>query len=142
VEQASSTEWSDQAKEAMIHLDANILMRLSVAGSTAAVRLREWLLAGEMLAASAPAWFEYISGPVTVQEIAHAEAVLQGGIVEFTRNESKGAADLFNLTGRKRSMKLDCMIAASALLAGARLATSNTGDFLPFVTCGLQVEAV
>lgn len=126
----------------MIHLDANVLVRLSVRGSGAAKMVRLWLLAGETLAVSAPAWFEYISGPVTSHEVLYAEAVLTGGVVDFEKADSYRAADLFNLTGRKRAMKLDCMIAASALLQRARIATTNVSDFHPFAAHGLGVEAV
>jgi len=107
----------------MIHLDANILIRLSVPGSGAAKKVKKWLLAGETLAVSAPTWFEYISGPVTSQDILHAEAILTGGVANFEKEHSHQAADLFNLTGRKRAIKLDCMIAASALLHRAKVAT-------------------
>lgn len=126
----------------MIHLDANVLIRLSVPGSGAAAKVRQWLTAGEVLAVSAPAWFEYISGPVTSAEISHAEALLRGGVADFEQEDAHFAADLFNLTGRKRTMKLDCMIAASALLKGARLATTNGTDFHPFTGQGLMIEAV
>lgn len=126
----------------MIHLDANILIRLSVPGSGAAVKVRQWLVAGEALAVSAPAWFEYISGPVTPAEISRAEAVLTGGVADFEKADSQQAADLFNLSGRKRAMKLDCMIAASALINNARLATTNVADFQAFVVHGLTIEPV
>jgi predicted nucleic acid-binding protein len=126
----------------MIHLDANVLIRLSIPGSGAAAKVRQWLADGEVLAVSAPAWFEYISGPVTSAEISHAGALLQGGVADFGKADSQRAADLFNLTGRKRAMKLDCMIAATALLKSARLATTNVADFQPFVSHGTVIEAV
>ena len=126
----------------MIHLDANVLIRLSIPGSGAASKVRQWLAAGEMLAVSAPAWFEYISGPITAAEISRAESLLQGGIVGFEKNASHLAADLFNLTGRKRAMKLDCMIAASCLLNRVRIATTNVDDFSPFAPQGLAIEPV
>jgi predicted nucleic acid-binding protein len=126
----------------MIHLDANVLIRLSVPGSAAAHKVRAWLLAGEAFSVSAPAWFEYISGPLTSAELIQAEALVQGRIVDFGKSTGHRAADLFNLTGRKRSTKLDCMIAATAILANARLATSNVGDFQSFVAHGLRLDAV
>ena len=126
----------------MIHLDANVLIGLSIPGSTAAAKVRAWLLAGEILAVSAPAWFEYISGPVSPQEITRAEAILRGGIVEFDKTHAACAADLFNKSGRRRALKLDCMIAAAALLSSARLATANAADFAPFAPAGIVVEPV
>jgi predicted nucleic acid-binding protein len=126
----------------MIHLDANVLIRLSMPGSGAAKKVRQWLLAGETLAVSAPAWFDYISGPTTAQEVLYAEAVLTGGVADFAKTDSHRSADLFNLTGRKRTTKLDCMIAASALIQRARIATTNVGDFQPFAAHGLRIEVV
>jgi predicted nucleic acid-binding protein len=55
-------------------------------------------------------------------------------ICEKQANES---ARLFNLVGRKRSLRVDAMIAGTAIAAHARLATDNRADFLPFVAHGL-----
>ena len=75
-------------------------------------------------------------------EVAYAEALLTGGIADFNKSDSLRAAVLFNQTHRKRAMKLDCMIAAAAVMRGARVATTNVEDFRPFTAHGLIVEAV
>jgi predicted nucleic acid-binding protein len=49
---------------------------------------------------------------------------------------------LINKTGRKRARKFDCMVAASALNHGARLATTNLRDFDVFASFGLAIEPV
>jgi predicted nucleic acid-binding protein len=49
---------------------------------------------------------------------------------------------LFNLTERKRSTTLDCLIAASAMPQRARVATTNVADFQPLAAHGLRIEAV
>lgn len=126
----------------MIHLDANVLIRLAIPGSGAARKVRQWLVAGEALGASAPAWFEYISGPVSSDEVLHVEALLTGGVQDFQKSDAMYSAELFNLTGRRRSSKLDCMIAASALGQNARLATTNVEDFKAFADLGLNIETV
>ena len=108
------------------------LIRLSVPGSGAAKKVRQWFLAAETLAFSAPAWFEYVSGPVIAQAVLHAEAILTGGVVDFEKANSHHAAELFNFTGRKHSMKLNCIIAASAMLHSAKIATTNVSDFHRF----------
>jgi predicted nucleic acid-binding protein len=126
----------------MIHLDANVLISLS--GSDAAVRrkIKAWLGSGELLCASAPAWQEFVTGPVTSADITRTESALAGGVTDYGKVEAEKAAELFNLTGRKRALKFDCMIAAAAIIANARLATANHTDFVFFVPMGLQLEVV
>ncbi len=48
---------------------------------------------------------------------------------------------LFHLTGSKRRTRLDTMIAATAILSGAELATTNPADFEPFVPHGLNLHS-
>ncbi|MDB6133025.1 MAG: Ribonuclease VapC [Verrucomicrobiales bacterium] len=126
----------------MIHLDANVLINLSKAGSTVAAKVGMWIRAGERLGTAAPSWQEYVTGPVTPVEIAKAVLVLQGGILPYDKAQAEKAAEFFNLTGRRRTVKFDCMIAAAAVVANATLATSNGADFLMFVPFGLKLEVV
>lgn len=79
----------------MIHLDTNFLVELVTVGSDGARQVREWLVAGREVGASAIAWSEF-----------------------------------------------DCLIAASAIAAGAALATRKPSDFARFVPQGLLLEAV
>lgn len=53
--------------------------------------------------------------------------LLSGGIIPFEEAAASLAGELFHLTGSKRRTRLDTMIAASAILSGAELATSNPG---------------
>ena len=122
----------------MIHLDTNYLIRLLVKGSTEARDVDSWLAAGETLATSAVSWTEFLNGPVTPPEISRAEAVLQSRIIPFGRPEAVKAADLFNKTGRRRGSRFDCLIAATAMLAQADVATVNQSDFRVFVPFGLK----
>jgi len=125
----------------MIHLDTNYLIGLLVRGSHEAQQVERWLAAGELLAASAVVWSEFLNGPVTAIEIARVEGVIQANVVVFGKAEAACAADLFNRTGRRRGSRFDCLIAATAIVAGAELATINQADFKPFIPHGLKLAA-
>jgi len=125
----------------MIHLDTNYLIGLLVKGSTQAREVDGWLAAGQIMAASSIAWTEFLNGPVTPLEISRAEAVLQSRIVPFGQTEAVLAADLFNKTGRRRGSRFDCLIAATAILEQAEVATVNQTDFKVFLPHGLKLAA-
>jgi predicted nucleic acid-binding protein len=74
-------------------------------------------------------------------EITRAEAVLQSRIIPFGRQEAVLVADLFNQTGRRRGSRFDCLIAATAILEQAEIATVNQMDFKLFVPHGLKLAA-
>jgi len=124
----------------MIHLDTNYLIGLAVRGSSPAQRVEEWLARGEPLAASTLAWTEFLNGPVSANEIALVESVIEGNLVPFEKPAAVLAAQLFNQTGRRRGSRFDCMIAATAILAGAEFATENRNDFAPFGSFGLRLK--
>ena len=125
----------------MIHLDTNYLIGLLVRGSREAQQVERWLAAGEPLAASAVVWSEFLNGPVTALEVTRAETVIQSSIVPFGKAEAVCAADLFNRTGRRRGSRFDCLIAATAIIAQAGLATVNQADFKSFLPHGLKLTA-
>lgn len=125
----------------MIHLDTNYLIRGARTGSPENITLGRWVHSGEPLATSALAWMEFITGPLDSEAEAHARILLENRIVPFGANEAELAARLFNVAGRRRGLRYDCMIAAAAIVAGAELATTNTGDFTLFVPYGLTLAA-
>lgn len=57
-------------------------------------------------------------------------------------DKAERAAASFNHAGRRRSLLTDSFIAATAILAGAELATYNADDFAPFTTYGLPLLAL
>jgi predicted nucleic acid-binding protein len=126
----------------MIHLDTNLLVDLVTVGSTGGKAVREWLLHGETVGASAIAWSEFCNGPLSKEQKDAAFAVLDGNIADFTWRQGEEAARLFNRSGRRRGSHADCMIAAAAMAASARLATRNAADFSRFTLHGLNLEPV
>ncbi len=124
----------------MIHLDTNYIIGLLVKGSPEAGDVDGWMAAGQSLATSAISWTEFLAGPVTLLEISRAEAVLQSRIIPFGQKEAALAADLFNKTGRRRGSRFDCLIAATAIISQAEVATANQSDFKLFVPHGLTLS--
>jgi predicted nucleic acid-binding protein len=123
----------------MIHLDTNYLIGLLVKGSPQSGDVDGWLATAETLATSAISWTEFLNGPVTPLEVSRVEAVLQSRILPFGQQQAILAADLFNKTGRRRGCRFDCLIAATAILAQAEVATVNQSDFQVFVPHGLKL---
>jgi predicted nucleic acid-binding protein len=126
----------------MIHLDTNLLVELVTTGSPGGKAVREWLVAGRELGTSAIAWSEFCNGPLTREQKDAAFAVLGENVAPFTWQDAEEAARLFNLSGRRRGSHADCMIAASAMAAGASLATRNSADFSRLTACGLTMEVL
>ncbi len=102
--------------------------------------LREWLRGGKSLAISAIGWSEFLCGPLDTQQVALAARIISNCIA-FGEDDAKLAADLFNATGRRRGSLADCMIAATAVIASAPLATANLPDFRRFEKHGLILVA-
>ena len=122
----------------MICLDTNFLIRCVEPGSKEAAKIVEWYLSGEPMVVPMPAWFEFICGPLTPEQEATVRSFLQA-VVPFTEREAREAARLFNATHRKRTLRVDAMIAATAIVAKAPLATNNLDDFEPFLAHGLEL---
>lgn len=125
----------------MIHLDTNVLIALPVLARQRH-ELTQRISRGEPVATSSLAWFEYACGPVDDTEQQLVRAAIGGHIVSVDDVIAERAAELFNRTGRKRSLRTDSLIAATAIVNGARLATYNAEDFAPFVDHGLALLAL
>ena len=122
----------------MIHLDTSFLIKSLVRGSAEDRSLRDWLKAGEIVAMSAVAWAELHCGPL---EASHLELISRvvSERAPFLEEDAVLTARLFNESGRRRGSLMDCMVAASALRAGASLATANARDFRRFAAAGLTL---
>ena len=120
----------------MIHFDTNFLIQTVVAGSAAHEQFRAWTQAQEDCNAISIAWAEFLCGPLDAPAEALARQIFPQP-EPFLPADAVLAARLFNQTGRRSRSLADCMIAAVAIRCGAKLATSNTADFQPFLPQGL-----
>lgn len=121
-----------------IHLDTSFLIRSLVRGSRESALLRTWLGERRSIAMSTFAWGEFLCGPLTNEDQARARRIAHTH-VPFGTDEAVAAARLFNHAGRRRGSFADCVIGATALTAGAELATTNPSDFGRFIGAGLEV---
>jgi len=123
----------------VILLDTNYLIRSLIPDTSEALRIIEWISGEEMLCTSGIAWYEFLCGPVEEEGIAVVYSFLEGRVLPFTADQATEAANLFNLTGRKRNLRIDAMIASAAIVANAEIATENISDFAHFLPFGLQM---
>ena len=124
----------------MIHLDTSFLIRALARNSPEDHKLRAWLKGAEPLGMSAISWTEFLCGPVGAEHLELAGRILREPVA-FTSVDAALTARLFNLAGRRRGSLIDCMIAATAIRAGAALATTNPADFRRFEPAGLKLAA-
>ena len=124
----------------MIHLDTSWLIRALVRDSVEDGTLRRWLRAGEPIRLSAIVWAEFLCGPVSTHVVEEA-AELFGEPLPFDAADATVSAELFNASGRRRGTLADCMVAATALRAGAALATANRRDFHRLAVLGLTLAS-
>ena len=121
-----------------IHLDTSFLIRALDPSGAESRKLFEWLGEHQSIAISSVAWSEFLCGPLSDAERDVARAVVQRH-VPLGVDEATEAALLFNLGGRRRHSLPDCLIAATAILDGAVLATSNPKDFERFADARLEL---
>jgi len=122
----------------LIHVDTSFLIRALVQGTAEDRILRSWLKADTPLAMSAVGWAELLCGPLEEAHLALVRRIVSQ-IAPFEAETATLAAHLFNRSGRRRGTLADCMIAATAMNAGAMLASSNPADFKRLVVEGLQL---
>lgn len=122
----------------MIHFDTNALVALpqwAREGTDVVSRVVE----GETAAVCAVVWYEFLLGPLADDEAGLAHAFIGGRIEPMTEDDADLGARLFNACGRRRNLKTDALIAATAIRANADFVTVNVADFKPFVAHGLRL---
>jgi predicted nucleic acid-binding protein len=131
----------------LIHLDNNYLTNLLNPVSTASQNVRNWM-SEYRIGTCAIAWMEFLRGPedeprTKMQLALMKEMLASGGISIFGEAEADFAAYLFCQIGRPTNadhrLRMDCLIAACAIVCSAQLATDNESDFQPFVRYGLNL---
>lgn len=122
----------------MIHFDTNALIALPLWAREHHPVIRQ-VVDGEPAGVCSVVWYEFLIGPIEATEIDLAHAFLQGRIVGVDREDAVMAATLFNVAGRRRTLKTDALIAAAAIRANAQFITVNSADFEPFVSHGLRL---
>ncbi len=123
----------------MICLDTNYLILGVTPGTRESSQLIAWAQAGEIMVAPAIVWYEFLCGPVTSAQIEVMRAFLRE-IVPFGEVEAKEGARLFNAVKRNRHLRVDAMIAGTAISLQCSLATNNHADFELFEADGLKLE--
>ena len=123
----------------MICLDADFSIGGVSESRPESLQLLAWAAAGETFCTAASAWYEFLCGPVTPAQIETMLAILQGGIMPFAADQAQVAARLYNAAERPRRLRVDAMIAATAISHQAALATLNIGDFKHFTSHGLEL---
>ncbi|WP_438481656.1 PIN domain-containing protein [Oleiharenicola lentus] len=123
----------------MIHLDTNYLILANQSGTREELDVQRWLQRGDALSTSSIAWMAFVTGPVQPEVVEAIRQAIDDRVIAFSQEDAELAAQLFNLTGRQRGLRYDCMIAAAAIMAEARLATANIADFQLFLPYGLRL---
>jgi predicted nucleic acid-binding protein len=122
----------------MICLDTNYLIRALIPQTKEAIAVESWLGSREPLCMPAVAWYEFLCGS-TGEEEGLARALLAGGILPLRDPEAQVAAAGFRLLNKPRRLGVEAMIAATAIVANAPLATNDRDDFAPFIPHGLEL---
>jgi predicted nucleic acid-binding protein len=135
----------------VFHLDACWLIALGDTQhedhAVAYSRIHRWISEGGIFGTSAIAWSEFLRGKKEYQSIPNirrVEAMLHLGVIGFVEKYAEKDAEIFNRTGRLRSLKggNDRAIAATAIVENAELATFNIGHFRIFVPFGLRLAGI
>jgi predicted nucleic acid-binding protein len=123
------------------HLDTDFLIHALARRGPQWRRLRTLNDDDAELEISAIAWYEFVRGPRSPEQLAVARTLFgEEGILAFSETHAERAADAFRLLGGPRKRAADVAIAVTAMERGAILLTANTRDYTDIE--GLTVEAM
>jgi predicted nucleic acid-binding protein len=123
----------------MIILDTNYMVAMSDREKDANDAVMRWIKEGRGMATSAAAWMEFCTGPIDPVDWESMEWLLEDRILPFGRVEAELAARIYRVARCRCDDRMDTMIAATAIVAKASLATRNVRDFARFVPFGLKL---
>jgi predicted nucleic acid-binding protein len=125
----------------VIHLDTSFLIRSLLRETEESRHFEQWLRRDDAVRISALVWAEFLCGPIQTSDAQDA-AELLGEPLALTGLDATLGAHFFNLSARRRGSLADCLIAASAVNAGASLATSDLDHFSRFRPYGLTMVKI
>ena len=124
-----------------VHLDNDFLVRAISSPGPERERLFELADSNVELQMSSVAWYEFVRGPRTADQLAVARSFFSAdGIVPLTEDFAERAAEVFRKLGSPRRRSADVAIGVTAVEMDARLLSGNAADFAAIP--GLDVEAV
>lgn len=114
----------------MILLDTSVLIDAFTRQRPLAEDLRSLLESEDPVRVPALVMFEWLRGPREQVELRRQESLFPtSSALSFGSEEARAASSLYRAIDRPRRRELDLMIAAQALVEGARLWTQNGRDF-------------
>ncbi len=113
------------------HLDTDFFVwALSYPKSPEARRLDTLVAAPVAIEMSALAWYEFLRGPRTPEQLALSQLLIdRPSIIEVTADLAERAAEIFRRRRSTRRRAADVIIAATALSRNAVLLTRNVKDY-------------
>ena len=109
----------------MILLDTNYLIGALLAGSRESKQILDWLEQGEVLITAMPAWYEFLCGPVSEDQIKAVRSVLSE-IAPLDEAQSGEAATFFNHS-KFASNHIDTEAKPSESLSSADISECTSG---------------
>ncbi len=122
-----------------IHLDTNYLIEIHVEKSKSRAVLKSLLKEKVEFSISSIAWHEFLCGPLDREQKDNVLDLVQNRIVPLNSEMAEEASELFNLIGRKKGMKADCLIAATCICENSEFLSWNADDFKKFKPFGLML---